>query len=131
VSSTPKEAGGVSARGSEEAAVVFEGTVKSVEVINVTRDERGIVLNCPPDTIIAGVDPEWLLKVDVRRVRKGGVAWSGLKGFAIHSPVRTLIMTPEEAVGKSFVFFLRGTGEGRPNEFIGLDAESLQNVPLP
>lgn len=93
------------------AAVIFEGRVKSIRVVQDEHlpDGKGVILHVPADTIII-LEPVvgWLVTVEVLKVRKDdAAAWSGEKRFAIHSPVRTFIDSADEAVGRTYIFYLR------------------------
>ena len=94
-----------------EATVIFEGRVQSIRIVHGTRlpEGKGVVLDAPADTIVVmEPDVRWLVTVEVLKVRKGdAAAWSGRKRLAIHSPIRTFLDPANEAVGRTYTFYLR------------------------
>lgn len=111
-----------------KADVVFDGTAKSITMLQVERIRNGITVFGPPGMVIAGVDPRFLLVVEVTSVLKGDAAkgWVGEKAFAIHSPARDLGMSWQEApAGKRCRFYLFGQKDGAAGNvsFSGILAE--------
>jgi hypothetical protein len=117
----------------EEADVVFEGTVLSVEILPREIENGRSVVFPPPGTILAdAVDPRYLVKVQVERVLKGEAAkdWTGERFLAIHSPSRDLLYSKDEAPGKRLVFRLFGQREeGGTVRFLYMRAEPLPAQP--
>jgi hypothetical protein len=117
------------------ADVVFEGTVKSISMLRVERRGKGIKVFGPPGIVIVGVDPGFLLVVEVTSVLKGDAAkgWVGEKAFAIHSPARDLGMSAQEPpTGKRCRFYLFGQKEGAAGDvrFSLIFAERGSLVPV-
>jgi len=108
----------------DEAPVVFEATVRSIEMVSAEHGEGGIVLNVPADTVVVGIDARWLVTADVDAVRRGKAAagWSGEKRFAIRSPAKTFHVSAGEAVGRRYVFHLFGE-DGDGGDFFLMVAE--------
>ncbi|MBM4020517.1 MAG: hypothetical protein FJ288_19730 [Planctomycetes bacterium] len=118
-----------------QADVVFEGAIKSISNLQVERKGNGITVFGPPGTVIAGVDPRFLLVVEVTSVLKGDAAkgWVGEKAFAIHSPARDLGMSAQEPpTGRRCRFYLFGQEDGAAGNvrFSLILAEQGSLVPL-
>jgi len=91
----------------DQADVIFEGTVKSLEMAETEMKGSRRIIHGPPGLILVGPDPLWVLVVSVERVRKGVAAeWSGEKAFAIHSPARDLGLDRDKAPGARLEFYL-------------------------
>jgi len=109
----------------DSADVVFEGILKSSTMARRSRENGRLVVHGPSGTILAAVDPRFLIEVEVRKVRKGDEKeWNGTRFVAIHSLAESFSGDGADA-GKSFVFHL-WRSEGDAKRFV-----MLESLPLP
>ena len=109
----------------KSADVIFEGVLRSIAYARREHKEGRLVVYGPPGLVLAGVDPRFMIEIEVRKVRKGDAKeWTGARSLAIHSLAESFAGDTTEA-GKAFVFYLWAR-KTNAKEYVELTA-----LPLP